>query len=835
MQFSKKFEKCFVLQTSSRYYLTTLACIHSIRKYSNIPIVVYTMDSDLKFDIDGVISVFWKTDMNISTNDEMYITHSGSDENTLGINDDVKNFYILRKEKTIYNILIQRPLFVKHCLENFSELIAYIDSDSVATPHIDYIFEMFDKNSVYPYFTKGVYSFLEYYGRGRIRDIYDIEKCLEVDICRLFDVDLSNRTFYRQTGYFVAGQFCTPFLDEWYSWCTHPEVYENTEKYAPYHEETVVNALLWKLKFTKSLPLIYVNVSDDIVNSVYKTIRFRDEEYHVRSWFKIPTCSNHLLFFHGEKRPDMMYKLSQDIDLLTSSDVYVLHVFKTHTQFLSFNNLLTEKNHTPIIYYDEASLKSYISEYDFDIVHFHFEIEKCLNHDLIQLLLSNDRLYRVVEDIETDNTEYMMEKEIITDAIFSKTHLNYPILNGFNEDTLDIFYKKLKEKSITKHYMNKKTKPTVNLSFNNGYVCEILSNDTSDDYDYNVSFIDVDKSLPIYGTTLKVNCWAAPNIKFYRNIRIEVTSNNPYFEKFTYDVNLKGKKVLIKFESSSLGDNIAWFPYVKEFKNKYECDVYCMCPLDFIFDKDYYTDITFVKEYNSSDYFAIYDIGWFKTENNFIDLSKNPRTYVDQPLQKTASDILNLPFSEVRPKLKYAECTLDLPEKFFTFSVQSTAQSKYWNFNNGWEILLNILNRHGYVGICIDKHPTFGVGAHMNKIPNNCINLSQLDLTDAMGVINKSSFHIGLSSGLSWLAWAVGKQVVLISGFTDPICEFKENCIRVHNNSVCNGCFTNPQFKFDPSDWMWCPVHKGTDRQFECTKKITPFDVYSQILMNNLI
>jgi hypothetical protein len=31
---------------------------------------------------------------------------------------------------------------------------------------------------------------------------------------------------------------------------------------------------------------------------------------------------------------------------------------------------------------------------------------------------------------------------------------------------------------------------------------------------------------------------------------------------------------------------------------------------------------------------------------------------------------------------------------------------------------------------------------------------------------------------------------------------------------------------------MWCPVNKGTDRQFECTTKITPEMVFDAITKN---
>jgi len=46
-----------------------------------------------------------------------------------------------------------------------------------------------------------------------------------------------------------------------------------------------------------------------------------------------------------------------------------------------------------------------------------------------------------------------------------------------------------------------------------------------------------------------------------------------------------------------------------------------------------------------------------------------------------------------------------------------------------------------------------------------------------------------------------------------PYYEF--DCERVHNNTVCNGCWHNSEF--DKGYWKWCPNNKD----FECTKSIT--------------
>jgi autotransporter strand-loop-strand O-heptosyltransferase len=105
---------------------------------------------------------------------------------------------------------------------------------------------------------------------------------------------------------------------------------------------------------------------------------------------------------------------------------------------------------------------------------------------------------------------------------------------------------------------------------------------------------------------------------------------------------------------------------------------------------------------------------------------------------------------------------------------------------------------------------------------------------DAVNIINHSEFYIGLSSGMSWIAHALGKKVVMISNFTEDWNEFDlslDDYIRITNKSVCHGCWNkvNIDFEFNKNDWYWCPLHKDTERQFECHKSITVNDVMEKI------
>ena len=113
----------------------------------------------------------------------------------------------------------------------------------------------------------------------------------------------------------------------------------------------------------------------------------------------------------------------------------------------------------------------------------------------------------------------------------------------------------------------------------------------------------------------------------------------------------------------------------------------------------------------------------------------------------------------------------------------------------------------------------------MNYIPKNAINKTgDFPLQERITDIHNCEFFIGLGSGLSWLAWALNKPVVLISGFSNPISEF-QTPYRVFNEKVCNSCWNDLDENFDASNWLWCPRGK----KFECSSQITPEMVIEKI------
>jgi autotransporter strand-loop-strand O-heptosyltransferase len=166
---------------------------------------------------------------------------------------------------------------------------------------------------------------------------------------------------------------------------------------------------------------------------------------------------------------------------------------------------------------------------------------------------------------------------------------------------------------------------------------------------------------------------------------------------------------------------------------------------------------------------------------------------------------------------------------YVAIAVQSSTQAKYWNHPTGWREIVAFLKDHGYRVVCIDQKPTHGAGFVWNHIPYGAEDQTgDRPLQERARWLRHASFFIGLSSGLSWLAWAVGTPTVLISGFTHETNEFATP-FRVINYHACNSCWNDPRERFDHQDFFWCPRHKDTPRQFECSRLITPEQVKAAI------
>jgi autotransporter strand-loop-strand O-heptosyltransferase len=164
---------------------------------------------------------------------------------------------------------------------------------------------------------------------------------------------------------------------------------------------------------------------------------------------------------------------------------------------------------------------------------------------------------------------------------------------------------------------------------------------------------------------------------------------------------------------------------------------------------------------------------------------------------------------------------------------------KYWNHPDGksvqgespyWNELCKMLRKSGITPVCLELDEEYGVPPYYNKLPNKSLNKVGMPLEEVVNYIEHSEFYIGLSSGMTWAAHALGKPVAMIANFTEDWNEMdleEDDYIRITNKDVCHGCWGNTNI--DIGDWDGCPKHQNTNRQFECHTSITPEQVFGRI------
>jgi autotransporter strand-loop-strand O-heptosyltransferase len=319
------------------------------------------------------------------------------------------------------------------------------------------------------------------------------------------------------------------------------------------------------------------------------------------------------------------------------------------------------------------------------------------------------------------------------------------------------------------------------------------------DSNFKVQFLD-EKGSIAYENTIKANSWVKLNRQYFTAWTAKVWQDGHLIYKNT--LNLANKRVFIVIDSKSLGDTIAWSGYALKFQEKHNCHVVMSSFWNKILD---YPELELVEPGTTVNCYALYRIGWKWDEN------KEPVLCNTIPLQQAATNILGLEFKEVKPKLKD---TYEIPRQpvYVAIATNSTMECKFWT-REGWQIVINYLHELGY--------DVYNVSKEDNPF-DNCTKIDDTSIENTMDVIAGAKIFIGLSSGLSWLAWALNKKVVMISNFTKADHEF--DCYRVTKPDVCNGCWNDPKIKLDPY-WDWCPRNKD----FECQRSIPASMVIDKI------
>ncbi len=358
------------------------------------------------------------------------------------------------------------------------------------------------------------------------------------------------------------------------------------------------------------------------------------------------------------------------------------------------------------------------------------------------------------------------------------------------------------------------------FDFNDG--CRVLLEES--EHPWRVRLSDLDTGNILFETELKAGRVNSSK-RYYVRFRVEAWQNGESI--FVHEFSATDRDILIQFPVGTLGDTLGWFPYAVKFLERHKCRLTCgmsdkLIPLF----RDAYPDITFLTHdaITPENYYATYKMGLFFDDKDGL---HQPCDFHHVGLHRTAGYILGVDPTEAPPRIALADDTRPIAERYVVIATQSTTQAKYWNNPTGWHDIVAFLKEAGYRVICIDQKRVHGAGLVWNHIPHGVEDeTGDRALTERARWIKHADMFVGLASGLSWLAWCTGTPVVMISGFSHPTTEFYTP-YRVINYHACNSCWSDPKHRFDHADFLWCPRHKDTSRQFECTRLITADHVKS--------
>jgi autotransporter strand-loop-strand O-heptosyltransferase len=461
------------------------------------------------------------------------------------------------------------------------------------------------------------------------------------------------------------------------------------------------------------------------------------------------------------------------------------------------------------------------------------------NGAIFQTYLAIDHTNKLYIHFISGFTEKPAETDYLCEVNYGNKRFFYTVKKGqyhiellgdyIQNETVKVFYQgveiftqqlkedleSFKRKNIL-DWSNKKSNRVINVHFVDGPFVEIL--DTLP-YKYNVQFINKKNGSVVYQTMLCSNQWTRPSIKYYVDWEIRIIGIDNDFVA-TYNLITENNKFYIPFETKSLGDTLAFVPYVEEFRKQRNCKVICSTFHNELFEEQY-PEIEFVKPgTNVNGIIGLYRLGLFYQDDS-VNYERHPYNPLKEPLQKIASDILGLDYKEIKPLVPSIG---GHKRKRVCIAIHSTSQCKYWNNPNGWQKVVEFIKSKGYEVRLLSREEDGYMG---NKNPKGVKLQPPSTTKEILGVLQESEFFIGISSGLSWLAWSANIPVVLISGFTDIYLEPFDNVERIINKNVCNSCWHT--HKFDPGNWNWCPVHEKTNREFECSKEILPEDVIKKL------
>ena len=307
--------------------------------------------------------------------------------------------------------------------------------------------------------------------------------------------------------------------------------------------------------------------------------------------------------------------------------------------------------------------------------------------------------------------------------------------------------------------------------------------------------------------------------KYFIRWRVEVFLSGEKI--FDHTLDLAGQPVAIMSKFNMLGDTLAFVNYFNEFRRVNRCELAVFVPDDLreLIGR-LCPGVTLLDEINFQTYATYY---------LFMVTSPLPEIPVDvraMSLNRVGGVFLGLDYLPPKAKFEPTE-PRQIAEPYVCIALHAKNNRKGWHWSGGWDVVVDYLKSLGYRVLCIDKNREQTNDGFTVRCPAGAEDFTgDRPLMERANMLYYADFFIGLSSGLAWVAEAVGCPVVMIAGFTREWHEFYTP-YRVINRKVCHSCFNDLRV-FYLTEYS-CPYHVNTARAFECHKKISPRMVINAI------
>ena len=308
--------------------------------------------------------------------------------------------------------------------------------------------------------------------------------------------------------------------------------------------------------------------------------------------------------------------------------------------------------------------------------------------------------------------------------------------------------------------------------------------------------------------------------KFFVHWQITIIKNGQVL--FDYKFNPTGQRVHFVFHQA-LGDNITLFPYMEAVQKAYNCKISCSVP-QYLHEiiRTYYPNVELTEELPYDTYATYYMAACINVPiaANF-DSRAVPLVDIGKTIlaDSNIGEVNRVIFKPTKPR--------QIQEPYVCIAVQASTTAKSWLYPGGWKIVVDYLKQRGYRVLCIDRDKECNNYDNVVTMPEGAEDFTgNIPLIERVNMLAYADFFISISSGLSWVAWSLDIPILMISGITEDWYEFPTP-YRVRNQMVCNGCFND--LRVDLADCYHCKRHKDTERQFECSKRISPTKVLQAI------